>query len=67
MDWIFPSKRKERCPSCDGAGYLPIEGKIAGSVARGTTVELLCKKCDGDGHTWTKEDLTLESLRELLK
>ena len=67
MDWIFPGKRKERCPSCGGAGYLSIEGTIARPADEDTTVELLCKECKGDGHTWTKEDLTLESLKELLK
>ena len=67
MDWVISAKRKEGCSSCGEVGYIPIKGSITGLISEGTTVELLCKKCKGDGHTWAEEDLTLESLKELLK
>ena len=64
MDWTFQVKRKVKCPKCTGAGVFPVEGDT-GSF--GVTVELECKSCKGHGKIWAREDLTLESLKELLK
>mgnify|MGYP003153016275 CR=1 FL=1 len=64
MDWIFPVKRKEQCPRCKGSGYLPIGGDTG---TPGVTVESSCKKCKGHGNKWIKKNITLESLKDLLK
>ena len=64
MDWTFPVKRKERCPRCSGAGYLPYEGDTG---SPGTAVETECKRCKGHGEIWIRDNITIESLKELLK
>tara|TARA_Y100000310_G_scaffold19113_1_gene18730 strand:- start:285 stop:479 length:195 start_codon:yes stop_codon:yes gene_type:complete len=64
MDWVFPVKRKERCPRCKGSGYLPVEGDTG---SPGITIETECKRCKGHGKIWIRNNLTIESLKELLK
>ena len=64
MDWTFPVRRKERCPKCSGAGYLPYEGDTG---SPGATVEIMCKRCKGHKDVWVKDNITLESLKDLLK
>ena len=63
MDWTILVRRKEPCPSCNGVGYLPVEG----DTGSGTTVEIMCKGCKGHGKIWVKDNMTIESLKELLK
>ena len=64
MDWTFQVKRKVKCPGCKGAGFLPVEGDTG---SPGVTIETECKKCKGHKQVWVKEDLPIESLKELLK
>jgi len=64
MDWVFPVKRKERCPRCNGSGYLPYGGDTG---SPGITIETECKRCKGHGKIWIRNNLTIESLKELLK
>ena len=64
MDWVFPAKRKERCPRCNGTGYLPYEGDTGPA---GATVEIMCETCKGHKKIWVKDNITIESLKELLK
>tara|TARA_Y100000310_G_C20174114_1_gene575052 strand:- start:63 stop:257 length:195 start_codon:yes stop_codon:yes gene_type:complete len=64
MDWTFLVKRKEPCPRCDETGYLPVEGDTG---APGVTVEIVCKYCKGHGKIWVRQNMSIESVKELLK
>ena len=64
MDLTFLVRRKADCSRCKGVGFLPLEGDTG---SPGATIEIMCSKCKGKKVTWKKENLTLESLRELLK
>ena len=64
-DWFILARKKERCHNCKGAGVLPYEDN-ARPIAE-VTFELVCKKCDGKGRTIKKVQLTIDTLKELLK
>jgi len=64
MDWTFPVNRKVDCPRCRGAGFMPVEGDTG---LPGVTVEIMCKRCKGNKEVLVREDITLESLKELLR
>ena len=64
MDWTFRARRKKDCPGCEGAGFLPVEGDTG---SPGATIETECKRCKGHGKIWVRENLSIESLKELLK
>ena len=64
MDWTFQAKRKVKCPGCNGSGVLPVEGDTGHP---GITIETECKRCKGHKMLWLRENLTLESLKDLLK
>ena len=61
---FLTAKKRERCPACGGSGVLAYEGD---TCRAGVVCELICKRCDGNGKITTKVDVTLESLKELLK
>ena len=63
MDWTITVKRKERCPKCNGSGYLPYKG----DTGSGVTVEITCKTCKGHGKIWVTDNMPIESFKELLK
>ena len=64
MNWTIPARRRERCPKCSGAGYLPVKGDTG---LTGVTIETECKRCKGNKKIWVKENLSIESLKDLLK
>ena len=66
MDFLIPSKKVSRCLDCNGSGYIPLNDKTA-SLNIKYTVEIGCKKCKGRGKIIKRVDLSLESLKDLLK
>jgi DnaJ-class molecular chaperone len=55
---------KERCPDCDGHGWLPAHAAKEGSSWVHES-ERTCARCRGEGHF--KRDVPLGTFRELLE
>ena len=66
MDFLIPSKKVSKCPDCGGSGYLPLKDETL-SQSGNLTLEIGCKRCKGKGKLVKRVDLSLESLRDLLK
>ncbi len=66
MDWLIMAKKGVKCSECGGAGYLPLNDKKT-SKSRDYTVEIICSKCKGKKFNWKEVELSLESLKEMLK
>tara|TARA_R100000781_G_scaffold113785_2_gene83055 strand:- start:584 stop:796 length:213 start_codon:yes stop_codon:yes gene_type:complete len=63
-NWTISAKRKEKCPKCKGAGYLPVTGDTGSPLI---TVETECKRCRGNKEITMHYNLSIESLKDLLK
>ena len=66
MDFLIPSKKVSKCPDCSGSGYVPLKNKRM-SKTTNYTVEIGCKVCGAKGRTSEDVELSLESLKDLLK
>ena len=66
MDFLIPSKKVSKCPDCSGSGYLPLDDERM-ATRDDLTIEIGCMGCKGKGKITEKVDLSLESLKELLK
>ena len=66
MDFLIPSKKVSKCPDCSGSGYVPLNDKTM-SLNTKYDIEIGCKRCKGKGKLTEKVDLSLESLKDLLK
>ena len=66
MDFLIPSKKVSKCPDCKGSGYVPLNDETM-SQNRNMTIEIGCKRCKGKGKLVKRVDLSLESLKDLLK
>ena len=66
MDFLIPSKKVSKCPECKGGGFVPLEDSTLIST-RDVTVEIKCEKCKGRGKITKRVNLSLESLKDLLK
>ena len=66
MDFLISSKKVSKCPDCSGSGYLPYKDKTM-SLNTKYTIEIGCERCEGKGKITEKVDLSLESLKDLLK
>ena len=66
MDFLIPSKKVSRCPDCKGLGYVPLKDETL-SLNTKYTIEIGCKRCKGKGKLVKRVDLSLESLKDLLK
>ena len=66
MDFLIPSKKVSECEVCGGSGYVPLKDKTM-SVSTKYTLEIGCKACKSKGKLVERVDLSLESLKELLK
>ena len=63
MDWLISAKNRVKCLFCHGSGVVPYEGNKTAEYS----IELSCRSCKGKGWKVKKMDLTIESLKELLK
>ena len=66
MDFLIPSKKVSKCPDCSGSGYVPLEGETL-TLNSEYAIEIGCKRCKGKGKLVKRVDLSLESLKDLLK
>ena len=66
MDFLIPSKKVSKCPDCNGGGYLPLNDKTLSQNGK-YSIEIGCKRCGGTGKLVKRVELSLESLKELLK
>ena len=66
MDFLIPSKKVSKCHDCNGSGYLPLKDKTMSSNGK-YTIEIGCKRCKGKGKLIKRVELSLESLKDLLK
>ena len=66
MDFLIPSKKVSKCPDCHGSGYVPLKDETM-SKNVDIALEMGCKRCKGKGKLVKRVDLSLESLKELLK
>ena len=66
MDFLIPSKKVSKCPDCSGSGYVPLKDKTL-SLNTKYDIEIGCMRCKGKGKIIKRVDLSLESLKDLLK
>ncbi len=66
MDFLISSKKVSECPDCSGSGYVPLKDKTLSQSSK-YTLEIGCKRCEGKGRLVKRVDLSLESLKDLLK
>ena len=66
MDFLISSKKVSKCPDCSGSGYVPLKDKTM-SLNTKYAIEIGCKGCKGKGKIIKRVDLSLESLKEMLK
>ena len=66
MDWLIKAKKVSKCPDCSGSGYVPLNDKTM-SLNTKYDLEIGCMRCKGKGKLIEKVDLSLESLKDLLK
>ena len=66
MDFLIIAKKVSKCPDCSGSGYVPLIDKTMSLNAK-YDIEIGCKRCKGKGKLIEKVDLSLESLKEMLK
>ena len=66
MDFLIPSKKVSSCPDCKGSGYVPLNGETM-ATTDDLAIEIGCESCKGKGKITVKVDLSLESLKDLLK
>ena len=65
-EWLIKANKVSECPECSGSGYVPHKDKTM-SLSTKCTIEVACKACKGKGKIIERMDLSLESLKELLK
>ena len=66
MDLLIPAKKVSECEVCSGLGYVPLKDQKASKTAK-YTLEIGCEACGAKGRTTEDVELSLESLKELLK
>ena len=66
MDFTILAKKVSKCPDCIGSGYVPLYDETM-SLNTKYDIEIGCKRCKGKGKLVKRVDLTLESLKDLLK
>ena len=65
-DFLIPSKKVSECEVCGGLGYVPLNDKTMDLNTK-YSIEIGCKACGGKGKLVERVDLSLESLKDLLK
>ena len=66
MDFLIPAQKVSECKDCGGSGYIPLKDETMSQNTK-YTLEIGCKRCKGKGKVTKRVDLSLESLKELLK
>ena len=66
MDWLIRAKKGGKCPDCGGSGYVPLEDETQSADSE-YTIEIECRACKGKGKKFKWVNISLESLKDLLK
>ena len=68
-EWTISVKKGDKCSLCSGSGFIPLldDNMSVMDEYEGNTIEIGCKRCNGKGKLIEKVDLSLESLKDLLK
>ena len=68
-DFLIPAKKVSKCPDCKGSGYVPLKDETLSVMGEhgNYTLEIGCESCEGKGKIIERVDLSLESLKDLLK
>ena len=68
-EWTISVKKGDKCSLCKGSGVVPLLNDNMSVVGEyeGYTLEIACKRCKGKGKIIKRVDLSLESLKDLLK
>ena len=66
MDFLIIAKKVSKCPDCSGSGYVLLNDKTM-SLNTKYDIEIGCMRCEGKGKVTEQVDLSLESLKEMLK
>jgi len=66
VDWLIKAKKVSKCPDCSGSGYVPLNDETM-ATTDDLAIEIGCEVCEGKGKITEKVDLSLESLKDLLK
>ena len=66
MDWLIKAKKVSKCKVCSGSGYVPLNDETM-ATTDDLAIEIGCERCEGKGKLTEKVDLSLESLKDLLK
>ena len=68
-DFLIHANKVSKCPDCKGSGYVALEDDKMSVVGEyeGYTLEIGCDRCKGKGKIIERVDLSLESLKDLLK
>lgn len=66
MDFLISVKKVSKCMRCNGLGYYSEDPNQASNF-KDTTIQFVCQECNSKGKIIKKADLSLESLKDLLK
>ena len=66
MSFLIKAKNVSICEVCDGVGYVPLKNQRISKTAK-YTIEIGCDACGAKGRTSEDAELSLESLKEMLK
>jgi len=65
-DFLISSLKVSECKVCSGSGYVPLNDETM-ALTDDLAIEIGCERCEGKGKLIEKVDLSLESLKDLLK
>lgn len=66
MSFLIKAKKVSQCDVCSGIGYVPLKGKKTSKTSK-MAVEIGCSACESKGRITEDVELSLESLKDLLK
>ena len=66
MSFLIKAINVSICEVCDGLGYVPHKGNMMSKTAN-YTIEIGCEACGAEGRVTESVELSMESLKDLLK
>ena len=66
MDLYLFGKKITKCKKCVGSGFVVLEDETLNQTEN-LTIEVACKECFGKGKRIKRVELSIESIKDLLK